>query len=699
MNFVRKHWLLLLVVLIGAIVRLVGIYPGFNAYHSDEPIFYGYTVDMVVNKTLDPIAYCYGSLVQLMHYISYRVFFIPISWLSYYFRHYDDLLLGLIHLPMTVVDSKRVFWEEIVGIRGVNALYWSRYITAVFSLGTIPVIYLVGKYLFNKKVGLIAAFFLAINYKSVVYAHLGLPDAYSAFFLVLAFLSAILVYQRQSSKYYVLAGIASALSFSVKYQFFSFFPLFLAHFLGSFEGKQLSLVKFFRKEAFISFFTIPFVFLLINPYVFVNFEKALGEIRSGTGRYGVGTFKLNLYPFSYLFHYDYGWPLCLAIILGILISFKNFLKQTLFLLSVVLPFYYMYTYYSHGAFFVRNMLVMTPFLIIFGSVALWTIFKKSNIVLILFCLLVAIIPAKNSIITTYYLTKPWNYVLLSDWMRDNYPKGDVLAAHPFDPPGREGDTKTEFYIGRNYSLAEHKVAGAKWALINFGWASDDFYLWLTCDPRSFKQCWNKPLLLMRNTYNGLAAEEIARYGVYYAVKPWQVPDSDLILSKIPQWPDVKMTDVKILPSLQLGPECNNVLNREWSEPIKVDPEHLYSITAKLRRDGDITNAQKDGFLRIDFYKDLPKTKDSLGMISSISERLSQKGTWLEVEMLERAPLGSRYLVISLQSDACKGETVYQVENIIVQNSLGPVEDVTTKPPYTKREVDLDIIYPNSYGGF
>lgn len=738
-NLALKNKILVLILVIAAILRFIGTNPGYNQYHSDQGITYSAATSMIKNGNLDPLRYDYPALVPDINYIFFQSIFIPVWWAKYYVTHVFDILDGVVHIPIAPLERKKIFQLYILGEREINAIFWSRYITALFGVGNVFLTFLLAKKLFekladSKYIGLIAAFLLTFNYKHVVNSHIGLPDIYNAFFLLLSLLSNINLWKNPSFRNYILAGIAAGLSFSVKYQIFALFPLLLTHFYLSFGNRRINLGKLLNFKIFISLALIPLVFALTNPYFFIHFEKALKAIRDVSQKYGMGTNKLNLYPIWYMYNVDYGLPTLLAIPLGVVLAVKRFFKQSLFLLSLVLPFVYVFFYYSIGGFYVRNLITITPILFIFAAFFFWLIFEKlarflnknTTLLFALAILLLAVyLPGRNSIINSYYYTKGWGYDALKAWVNNNFQNDSIVAAHPFDfSKGILKNKRTEFEIDGAFALAEHKENGANYALINLDWGGNPFYFWMNFGPADLKKYWNKPYEIMRNTYHGIAAEELFRYQIFSTLKPWQAPDSALILAKIPDWPKVEMVDIKSFKFNEglenwsiYGSDARNefefdplegfsekgsivLLNgvdkgiRIVSPPISVKPGFLYKVNGFLKTASLLDSRQRDGYLRVDFYKQNEYSQNKLGADATVSSRVFGTTDWVKKDIIARAPSGFNFMTISFSSNHANK---IWLDDLTVEESKFEIEDITARPPYIKKDVDLNLLYPNSHG--
>lgn len=732
-----KNKILISILILASLLRFIGTNPGYNRYHNDEPIIYGTAIEMVENKSLDPKRFDYPGGPIYINYIFFKSLFIPAQWFFYYATHVMQIFDGTVHIPISDLESDRLFHTYILGGKDFYPLFWGRYVVALFSVGNVVLIYILAKKLFGKNVGLISAFLLAINFRQILNSHIDLPDIYNAFFLLAASVSAVRLWQKPSKINYLIAGIAAGLSFSMKYEVFSLLPIFIAHLYVSIDSGNF-VKALFNWKAFLIPFASILTFMIFNPYFFIHFETAKFWLAVVSQRYGLGVNSLTFYPLSYLYHYDYGAPEFILSIIGSIWAIWKYPKKIIFILPMIIVFMALFLYLSRGGFYVRNFVSVTPLLLIFPAIALAEIYRFlrnktsrrlfSVIAFLGILSLVAFVPLRNSIINTYYYTKPWNYEVLSNWLYKNFPDNQVVAANPFDPPtGSPPMNKTEFALGGSYSLAEHRDDGASYALSNSDWIANSFFFWMSYGIRDLTRFWNKPIDILRNTFYGLGVEELLRYQIFSISKPWQAPDEALVLAKIPVWPNVQFNSLlsfnfdKSLEGWKVVLKENNSkadyvfdqnrghrdrgsicylplgskysIVRITSKPIDIQAGFLYKVTGFIKSDEILAAKSRNGFIRVDFYNTLDFT--SVGMISSVSSRLYGSTDWTQKEVIERAPDGAKYMTISFQMS---DDTISKIclDDVNVDISKGPVEDITAKFPYTRKKIDMDLLYTNSH---
>lgn len=102
-----------------------------------------------------------------------------------------------------------------------------RAMSAIFGTVLIPLIYLAGKELAGKTVGLFAALIVALDGMILVYSRLGLMDIFLATFLIASFLFFLKFSKNQKVLNLFLAGMFLGLAASVKYNGFSLLVLLM----------------------------------------------------------------------------------------------------------------------------------------------------------------------------------------------------------------------------------------------------------------------------------------------------------------------------------------------------------------------------------------------------------------------------------------------------------------------------------------
>lgn len=724
--------LLFIIILIAGILRFTGINYSYPPYHPDEGITYSSALEMIKNSNLDPLRYDYPSLVPLVNAFFFKVFFIPLSWIKYYVSNLGPILEGMVKLPLGTDVYNRIFLFNIVGVREINALRWGRLITALTGVGIVFLVYVVGGRIFNKKTGIIAAFLTAVNYRQVLNSHLGLPDIYNAFFLLLSILVIESLLRKPTKARYLLAGISVGLYFSTKFQVFTIVLLLIVnaviYFRENKPGLKTFVKSFFSVNLILALAAAALIFVVLNPYIFINFTKFIAIQSYQLLKYGRGTNQLDLYAISYLYHIGVGKTLSLLCLLGILLTFLKKQWKASFLILVILQFMFVFVYFTRGGFYTRNFVTVTPILLIFSGFAVSQILnlikngKINLLITFIFLLLICRNNIQNSAVLAGEYAKPWNYIILSEWLGKNINPGSKIAAHSSVPLPIENVERLPYDFSEAFSLDEFKKEGALYAIANFDIVTADFYWWMNRGGiEESLHFWNKPVDILEKTYSAMAIREISDYAIYSIFKKWQAPDSNFIVAKIPEY---KVTDKSLVSVFDFDKDTNGwkaegqlwypETNARWEEgrlvldrktvnspilgwkslPIGVDGWSGFALRAKIRTESDIKN-KKGSYLAISFYKnenDASLSKNRIGV--RLTSRNGILNEWVYQDLAGEIPKNGKYMVVEFRSydtvntaNLLDNLEVYKV-NISVDLGTSTIAPV---------KVDNNIIFPNSHG--
>jgi asparagine N-glycosylation enzyme membrane subunit Stt3 len=185
-------------------------------------------------------------------------------------------------------------WESIrpLGLPIITGLYWSfgldqmffSELTAViFSVGTIFVTYLIGKKVFDKNAGIIAAVLVAIFPVFFYYSGIIMTEIPSTFFVLLA------IYLFIENRL-ILAGIASGIAFMFKFPQGIIFPILafmltVKYLTDNKAGKSKTYFQILADKSFIAdmlrlvlpFLIISFAFFVFNYHTYAPYSTSLIE--------------------------------------------------------------------------------------------------------------------------------------------------------------------------------------------------------------------------------------------------------------------------------------------------------------------------------------------------------------------------------------------------------------------------------------
>lgn len=668
---------LLLILTLAVVLRFVGSKPGYPPYHSDDGISYSAATSMITNGNLDPLRYDYPVMTPLVNYFTYQSFFIPLEWSKFLLRNYLNYPVGFLEIPTDPIKLHDFFYRVVLGDRWINALFWGRYVTGGVGVLVVVLTFLITRRLYSTRAGLISAFFVAINYRQVLNSHLGLPDIYNAFFLLLSFWFTYNLYEKPTNRNYFWAAIFAGLSFSTKYQFFAFTPLLLAHLLNSFRQKgNVSKLKFlFRPMAIMIPVIIAVLFVVLNPYHLIKLDETKAWLSSVSGKYRTGRMTFDFFPYSYLYHIGIGKIVSILSVVGIFAAFYYKKINTIFLLSVILPFLYITTYYTGGGFYTRNFVTIIPFIVIFAGVVLSKIYKNKVIFFILL-FFVAKESLSNSFIILKEHLKPWNYKVVQSWTTNNVKDNMVVATHASVPlPDATKKVIPYNFVSDDFSMAEFREKGADLVISSLDWSTTDFYDWMTQDTKTSLIYWNKPIEILENRYSAMSLRELSDYTVYSAIKKWQAPESNFIVAKVPKY-SVKTKTLYEKLQFQEKPTM-------WkSELIDVNDWKGFYINPK-------TTGKGRSYIYVNFYN---KIEDADSVAKRTAVRLSSRSK--NKDVLGTIPEGAKYMVVGFDSFE-----PYKVSDELLEINIYNSEVSEDLSGFKLNPVKLEegIIFPNSHG--
>jgi len=205
--------------------------------------------------------------------------------------------LGLI-FPVSVLYS----------IFGVNE-FSSNIVTLLISLGSIILIYHLGKLIFNEKVGLLSAFLLSFFPMNIFYSTKLMTDLPSAFFVALSvflFLKSEKLNKRITSNvYYLFSGLSLGLAYLMKELSLIIGLFFIIYVI---YNKKIKIGYSLIALGFILIFFIEIFYLYsltgdpFSRYTTISDKTIVSVI--DTNNYGRGDFPLSLFHYPYVIFTD-----------------------------------------------------------------------------------------------------------------------------------------------------------------------------------------------------------------------------------------------------------------------------------------------------------------------------------------------------------------------------------------------------------
>lgn len=391
---------------------------------------------------------------------SLQEFLSPESLWNPHFFAYGSLPLYLLKTVSAIASTI----DPAYGVYGKINLV-GRTLSTFFDLGTLCMIYILGKKVFNQKIGLLGGFFYSISVLPIQLSHFYAVDTPLTFFILLAIFGLINFYENPQRKYAVLTGIFFGLSLATKVSASVLLAAigaaiaadFLLIFLKNphriyvwFPHLPRILKKLIVDCALIIFITV-ITFIIFEPYALIDFKTFwLHNMQQRQMTYDPFTFPYTLqyvgkapylYELKNIFLFGLGPLLATLCFLGTIYVFfitlrkekKQKWAQEFILLTFFVTYFLVVGKFAIG--FMRYMLPLYPLLTIFAAV--------------LFERLQRIIPSKLYAIRytlyTYLLftmiwplsfihiyTKPNTRVVASEWISRNIEPGKKIALEHWD---------------------------------------------------------------------------------------------------------------------------------------------------------------------------------------------------------------------------------------------------------------------------
>ena len=347
-----------------------------------------------------------------------------------------------------------------------------RFVSLLFGMGTVLLVYLVGKRIYSRKVGLLSSLFLSFTFLHILYSKIIKPDIAMSFFIVLSFLFVYFIYEKGRLRDYILASIFMGFSVATKYGgIVLIVPLFLAHLFNGLEKKRKLISIFFDKRIFFLIFFAGLGFLIACPYALPKFSGLLGTIK-GTLDW-LAPLKGSRYMGGWSFYLtvslNRGMGLFLELfsLAGIIYGIICHRKKDILLLSFPLVFFLLVGGFSHRT--DRYILYIIPFLVIFAAMfvgaitsRMFSLRKKKSLIAFAVIGIILVFPVIRVTRYLHLLTQKGTLFQAKEWIEENIAEGSKIALETYCPPvsfkrynvyqpGQIGIVPFNWYKGRKYN--------------------------------------------------------------------------------------------------------------------------------------------------------------------------------------------------------------------------------------------------------
>jgi hypothetical protein len=337
---------------LACLFRLLGLGFGLpDAFHPDEHKIVQTAIRFGATGDFNPHDFAYPSLY-------------------YYILFFVYLIVYLIS-RFTLDLSWSQFWQVPLPYPTLMILL-ARLTTVSFGVGTILVLYKLGKETYGKYIGLLAAFFLSFTYLHVRDSHFGTTDVPMTFLFILTLFYAVRLLQNPEKRNYIRFGIFAGLAAGMKYNAGMIcIALLISHFLAM---KKLNLPLEQRKKYSyylgIAAFFAAICFLISTPFALLDFSKFWHDFVQEAKHLRYGHYHIDLgpgwiYHFKFSLFYGLGLPYLITALLGI---FWALWKRTAFDYVLVIQVLFYYLWMGSGkTVFPRYMTPIVPLLALFTA--------------------------------------------------------------------------------------------------------------------------------------------------------------------------------------------------------------------------------------------------------------------------------------------------------------------------------------------
>jgi hypothetical protein len=363
--------------------------------------------------------------------------------LNPHFFHYPSLYFYLVGAVVGVYVGGLVLGgQTLVGVLTSAAvdpsvfLVLARGLTALLGVASVAAVYALGRAVFDRRVGLWAALFLAVAPLHVRDSHFATTDVTLTLLLTLSALFLVKAYGSGSRRSYLWGGAFAGLAASTKYVGLVMpGALLVAWGMRAFERSRerawSDRVRLALEDRGPWLFgaVMAVAFVLTSPYVLLDrglfsshFRFQLGHLAGGHGvDLGIG----GWYHLRHTLPLAVGWPVFGVAVLGGVIAWRAGWQRIVVLLAFPVLFYA--STFGSRTLFLRYMLPVVPFVCVLAGVGACAaqryLSSRPRAVLVLLAAAVLAGPIHRSVTTNRLLGRTDSRVLAAEWLLEEAGQG------------------------------------------------------------------------------------------------------------------------------------------------------------------------------------------------------------------------------------------------------------------------------------
>jgi len=269
-NWIKKNWLISSIVALGLTLRLIGLQFGKPfRYHPDEL--------KLVFQT--------GNLLDYSRWSKETFFLMGV---------YPPFFTYVLAIAFAIYIGGMMLVQGGLSLAAVKELYYinpfqyhliARLISAFAGTFTIALVYLLGKKMYSRATGLIAAAFLAVAFIPVRNSHFGTVDIFLTTLVLASFFFAYDILKEGRYRDYVWAGVFAGVAIATKWNAgLIVIPIVVAHFLAMKKDESFRWRSLFNAKLMTAVGAVLLAFLIASPLPLIDPREFFGAI-VGTAKF------------------------------------------------------------------------------------------------------------------------------------------------------------------------------------------------------------------------------------------------------------------------------------------------------------------------------------------------------------------------------------------------------------------------------
>jgi len=289
---------------------------------------------------------------------------------------------------------------------------------------------------FDRAIGLLSAFFLALAFLHVRDSHYGTTDITQSFFTMGAVLSLLRLHVDRRRSHAIFAAVYAGLAMGTKYNgVLLAVPMTLVELVHAWPNRRSWSVAVRGTYLPLMAVVMAVTFLATTPYLILDYPRAIADFEALRASMNVGMTPRELLGPGWIYHFRFslvfglGVPLLVASLAGIVLAAVRQPIVTLLLVSYPLAYYLLAG--ASANVFVRYMIPVVPFLCIFGAVFVdWVAgyvaaaMRVAKPIVAWAIAFIVIAPSAWSVVAyDVVLARQDSRVMAADWVLQNVPRG------------------------------------------------------------------------------------------------------------------------------------------------------------------------------------------------------------------------------------------------------------------------------------